>query len=350
MKLVNIIPCCKDNLFTRFENIFRYLKQTKGAEEKTLIFVTVNTVACFSTCMIYNIVSYALSGVLLLLVANLFSLVAYAAVTSWWIWKKSTIPGILATLLFVAQINISLTIFHSHAFVFDQNRFTTTHDLCHSFLVCVLAAMTLKKNQVFILCALPLAALIAIIIIHSPIILIERFPRFCLAYLSPPILLTYTRIYMWEALRKTERMLSEKMALCQLMGMSESQWDLLIDIVQKPHARRRQTEDFFGQIQEAVGNRLVIRAKRLLASEEVIGRINEKYNFSLTANEIHLCCLILEDKSITDISQILYINESSVRANRSRIRKKMGLDKKTNLKTYLLMLVGEEKNVCGDNF
>ena len=70
------------------------------------------------------------------------------------------------------------------------------------------------------------------------------------------------------------------------MGMNERQWDLLIDVVQKPHASRRQTEKLFAQMQEAIGDRLVIQAKRLLASEEAMGRINEKYNFALTTNEL----------------------------------------------------------------
>lgn len=347
---MNITPRGESNLSNSFKNIFRCLKQTKGAEEKTLIYVTANTVACFSIGMVYNIISYALSGMLLLLTVNLVVLAVYAVVTLRCIWGKLAISGTLATLLFAAQTSTSLTMLHNHVFIIEQNKFTTTYDLFHGFLVCILAAMSMKKNQVFILCALPLATLVAIIIIHSPAALFERFPRFCLAYLSPPILLTYTRIFLWDTLRKTERMLSEKKALCQLTGMSENQWNLLIDVVQKPHAPRRQTEELFEQIQETVGDRLVVRAKRLLASEEVIGRINEKYNFSFTANEVRLCCLILEDKSITDISRILYINESSVRANRSRIRKKMKLDKKTNLKAHLLMLVGEEKNIRGGNF
>ena len=350
MKLANIVPYCKNNFSTRFEDISRCLKQTGGAEEKTLVYVIANTVACLSIGMVYNIVSYALSGVLLLLGTNLTLLAVYIVAMLWYAWGKSTISVTLAVLLFAAQANICISIFYNYAYIIEQNKFITTHDIFQSFLVCILAAISMKKNLVFILCALPLATLAAIIIIHSPVILFERFPRFCLAYLTSPVLLTYTRLFVWKTLKRTERMISEKKALCQLTGMTESQWDLLIDIVQKPHAPRCQTEQLFDQIQEAVGDRLVVRAKRLLASEELLGRINGNYNFSLTANEMRLCCLILEDKSVTDISRILYINESSVRANRSRIRKKMKLDKKTNLKAHLLMLVAEEKDSFGNNF
>ena len=350
MKLPNIIPCLQNDCSNRLEDIFCCLKQARGAEEKTLFYVMANTVACLSIGIVYNIISYALSGVFLLLATNLALLAVYTAATLRFIRGKSTIYATLATLLFTAQANISITIFYSHTFIIQQNRFTTTNDLFHGFLVCILAAMSLRKNQVFALCTLPLAALAAIIIVHSPMVLIGRFPRFCLVFLLPPVLLTYTRIFLWETLRKTERMLSEKKALCRLTGMNESQWDLLVDVIQKPHVPRRQAEELFGRIQEVVGDRLVIRAKRLLASEEVMGRINEKHNFSLTAKEINLCCLILEDKSVTDISRVLYINESSVRGSRSRIRKKMNLDKKTNLKAHLLMLVGGENNTRPDIF
>ena len=72
--------------------------------------------------------------------------------------------------------------------------------------------------------------------------------------------------------------------------------------------------------------------------------MNEKKELCLTANEIQLCGLILEDKSILEISKLLYVNESTVRANRSRIRKKLGLKKSDNLKAYLGQLVAEVKN------
>lgn len=128
------------------------------------------------------------------------------------------------------------------------------------------------------------------------------------------------------------------------MGMNEQQWDLMIDVVQAPRAPREQTERLFKMMQEAISSQLVIRAKRLLVSEELLSKVNEKKELCLTANEIQLCGLILEDKSILEISKLLYVNESTVRANRSRIRKKLGLRKSDNLKTYLGQLVAEVKN------
>ena len=47
---------------------------------------------------------------------------------------------------------------------------------------------------------------------------------------------------------------------------------------------------------------------------------------------------------------MLYINESSVRANRSRIRKKMKIGRKTDLKARLRMLMGEKNDNDANNF
>lgn len=343
MKLANIIRRYKKNYPNNYKYLSRRLDQAKDTEEKARIYIAASTLICFSMGMLYDSIVYAFSAANLLLAANLLSLFIYAATTLLYFNEKFTISVALAILLITVQMNISVSIYHNYTTVIENNKFIVSHDLFLSFLVCILASLSLGKNQVYILCVMPVCSLATALIIRSSDTLIQHLPSFCLAYISPPVLLTHIRMFLWDTFRKKEQLLSEKKSICRLMGINETQWDLLIDIIQKPHAPRKQTEKLFEQIQEAIGNRLVIRAKRLMVSEELIGQINEKYRFSLTANEIRLCCLILEDKSISEISHILYINESSVRANRSRIRKKMGLGKETNLKAHLLMLVGREK-------
>lgn len=350
MELTYIIQYCKKYFPNSFEYISRRLKQTEDPEEKTLIFVAANTLVYFSIGTIYNTIIYAFSDVSLLFAVNLLSLVVYATATLMYIGNKSSISTCFAVLLFTAQINISMSIIHNYAASIEQSKFATPYNLFHSFIVCILASIGLRKSKVLTICILPLAAFASILFFESTDFLIGKYLGFCLAYLSPPALLTYTRIFLWDAFRKKERLFAEKKSYYRLMGMNEDQWDLLINVVQKPHTPRRQTEELFERIQDVIGDRLVIRAERLLANEEVMERINEKHNFSLTANEVRLCCLILEDKTIAEISQMLYINESSVRSNRSRIRKKMNLDKKKNLKAYLLMLVGKEKHSYRNKF
>lgn len=348
MKFQNITNYCEKNFPDFYYYLSRRLGQSKDMEEKALICIALSTFTCFSIGMVYDSVIYAFSAVYLLLTANLISILTYAVVLLLYIHRKLAVHTALAILLGAVQVNVAVSILYNYAVVIEYNRFMLPHDLFIGFIVCVLASMSLRKSLIYILCLMPLIALATASAIHSPAFLVQNFPSFSLAYISPPVLLTYIRMFLWDTFLKKEKLLSEKKSFCRLMGLNEKQWDLLIDIVQKPHAQRIETEKLFGQMQEAIGDRLVVRAKRLLASEEMIGQISEKYKFSFTAKEVQLCCLILEDKSIAEISRMLYINESSVRANRSRVRKKMKLDKKTNLKAHLLMLLAEEKNGSPD--
>lgn len=350
MKLAYITKYCKKNFPNSYEQISRRLAQIEDTETRVRFYIAASTLACFSAGMIYDSIAYAFSDMLLPLMGNLLTLFICAATASLYFHGKLTVTIALAILLVIVQTNISVSIYYNYLAVTDDNKFTVPCDLFLSFLVCILAALTLKPKQVYVLCLMPVSSLAAVLTVHSPGILLKVFPSFCLAYISPPVLLIHIRILLWDTIREKEQLLSEKKSLCRLMGMNEEQWDLLIGIMQKPHAPRKQTEQLFNQMQDAIDSQLVIRAKRLLASEELLGRINERYGFGLTANELHLCCLVLEDKTVTEISHILYIHESSVRANRSRVRKKMKLDKDTNLKAHLLMLVSEETTVSRNNF
>lgn len=350
MKLTDITQYCKKNFPDSYERLSRRLDQTEDPEMKVRFYVAASTLICFSIGMFYDLIVYAFSAMFLPLTANILTLSVYVAAALLYLHGKLAVTATLTILLIAVQANISVSICYNYFTVIDSNKFTVSCDLFLSFLACILAALTFGKKQVYILCMMPVSTLAAVLAIHSPHILVLNFPSFCLAYIAPPVLLIHIRMLLWDTIRKKEQLLSEKKSLCRLMGMNEEQWDLLIDVVQKPHAPRKQTEQLFNQMQDTIDSQLVIRAKRLLASEELLGQINEKHGFALTANDMRLCCLILEDKTIAEISHILYINESSVRASRSRVRKKMKLDKETNLKAYLLMLVGGDKDKSETNF
>lgn len=333
---------------TRFENLFQHLNKTENLEEKARIYLAGNILLCFSIGMFYNCIEKVFSEVPLLFAFNLTSLIAAALVTILYICRKITNYVALVSLLFAVQINISFTIFLNYTSISEQSRFMISHNLFFSFLVCLLAGVSIQKRKVYLLCTLPLIALTAALIIKPSEQMMKDFIFFCLAFISPPILLTYIRIFLWDTYRKKEQLSSEKKNFCQLMDINEKELNILIEVLQNPQMPQQQFENLFSQMQQAIGSKLMTQVTQLFGCEGVMERINEKHKFALTVNEIRLCYLILEDKSITEISRMLYINESSVRANRSRIRKKMKMDKKTNLKVYLRMLIIEEKKISTD--
>lgn len=344
MKLSDIIQCYKKNFPNSYRHLFSRLQDATAPEEKARIYVNICTLVFFFIGLAYDTVGYIFLNSCLPAVINTVSLLIFTASAYLYQQGRLTTYGILALLLFTVQINVAISIFYHFTAEEQKRDFTIYHDLFIGFLTCMLAALTLGKKHVHILCALPLASLATALTITSPVSLLESFPSLCLAYISPPVFVAHIRMYLWDAFTEKERLVRERQALYRFMGMNEQQWGLMIDVVQAPRAPREQTEQLFKMMQEAISNQLVIRAKRLLVSEELLGEVNERKELCLTANEVQLCVLILEDKSILEISRALYINESTVRGNRSRIRKKLGLTKSANLKAYLKQLVAEVKN------
>lgn len=344
MKSVDLLRKCGKSMTWWYEGVCKQLDKVEDPEEKVRLCIYGCTLFFFSIGMIFDIVGYIFSASYMMLIMNLYSLAVYAATTTLYVYAKIGLTIALYTLLFTIQINISISIFHNYQEMVLSGTPFFSHDLFIGFLVCILASLAIKKSFVHMLCLMPLTALAASLIINSTPWMITHFLSLCLAFISPPVLLTYIRKFMWDTFRKKERLMSEQKSLRKLMGMNEEQWDKVIEAIQKPSASRQQTEKLMEKMQNAISDQLVIRAEQLLASEEVMERINEKHSLNLTAKEVRLCCLVLEDKSIMEISHMLYINESSVRASRSRIRKKLNLEKKVNLKAYLLMLVSEENN------
>ncbi|WP_294476752.1 hypothetical protein [uncultured Bacteroides sp.] len=269
------------------------MENIENAEEKVSFCVGICTLTCFSIGMTCDIIGYIYSGSYLLFAINLGTLAIYAVTPLLYRRARMSVTIAIGLLLFTVQTNISISIIYNYYEMTGNDSPPVYYDLFIGFLAGMLASQTLGRRYVLLLCLMPLASLAAVLIMSSAPQEFSHFLSLCLAYVLPPLLLTYIRKLMWGAFRKKDR---------------------------------------------------------LLASEKVMEDINEKFKLSLTAKEVYLCCLILEDKSILEISQMLYINESSVRANRSRIRRKLMLGKEINLKAHLMMLVNKKNNECEEKF
>ena len=66
-------------------------------------------------------------------------------------------------------------------------------------------------------------------------------------------------------------------------------------------------------------------------------RLSSKY-LNLTNRETQIAGLIKESRTTKEIAELLNISESAINIHRFNIRRKLGLDKKHNLQTYLLSL------------
>jgi DNA-binding CsgD family transcriptional regulator len=67
-------------------------------------------------------------------------------------------------------------------------------------------------------------------------------------------------------------------------------------------------------------------------------RLSTKY-LNMTSREVRIADLIKEGKSTKDIAEVLNVTPSTINIYRYRIRKKLGMNNKDNLRTYLSSLV-----------
>lgn len=106
--------------------------------------------------------------------------------------------------------------------------------------------------------------------------------------------------------------------------------DLVIPYVDKLESSRLSDQQkSFLKILKSNLNEIISPFARRLAATHI----------NLTPKEIRVANLIKEDMSTKEISELLYISESSVEFHRHNIRKKLGLiKKKVNLKSYLQSL------------
>jgi len=66
-------------------------------------------------------------------------------------------------------------------------------------------------------------------------------------------------------------------------------------------------------------------------------KLSSKY-LSLTSREVRIADLIKEGRSSKEIAELLNVSDSTINIYRYRIRKKLGIEKEVNLKTYLSSL------------
>lgn len=332
-------------LFTPVEKILTSVWKnlyTQCADPETQIRLYINRciLMCFTLGLTYDLYVYLHTGRPFLAVLNAGSLLIYAAIWLIEIKRPGKREKILAAPLFTAQLNIAITLLYNS--LLPHTLYITAHDLFIGFLVCILASLTLPRKSVYLLCLVPIAVWGYIVFRHDYPALQAHYPSLVLAYIAPPLLLLYCRVMFWKTFRTKEQLFREKKYLCRAMGMTEQQWEQLIDVIRTPRPPREQTEYLFKQLQSLVNEQLTIRAKRLLADEQTLYRISQEKHLRLTSKEIRLCRLIIEEKSISDISTLLYISESGVRAARHRIRRKFGITPQTDLKWYLEKLIHDD--------
>ncbi len=134
---------------------------------------------------------------------------------------------------------------------------------------------------------------------------------------------------------KNSKLTLEQKALIGFFDLTNEQWKQIRD----GKLQREQAIAIVSRLEKDLQEKLYLRVKEIIQSEEEIKEILRKYHPDLTVGEQQTCCFILQGKSVTDIAKIKEVSNSGVTIMRSRIRKKLHLGHNDSLKDYLEKIV-----------
>lgn len=142
------------------------------------------------------------------------------------------------------------------------------------------------------------------------------------------------RTYRSELERKKVKNQQEE--ILSYFELEPEQWQILKNTKMSSEDTHELLENMGKQMREKIIN----EAKVLVYNDEAIIEAITRVHDDLTASELEICCHIVNGKTVNEICNIRNVSPSTVTSVRSRLRTKMGLAKKDNLKRYLRSLVG----------
>lgn len=116
---------------------------------------------------------------------------------------------------------------------------------------------------------------------------------------------------------------------------SEALWKQFLQFVGSDRITERQMEEVIAAMSRKDDMTFVKQMKEKIELNcDYAGDIRRKHP-KITATELQICCYIVEGKSSKEIAKLMGVGTSTITANRSRLRTKLGIAHGRNLKVYL---------------
>lgn len=137
----------------------------------------------------------------------------------------------------------------------------------------------------------------------------------------------------------------EQSQMLDYMQLTKEQWKEMMEALRINNKRipTGQTDKIMGLMDERLKQRLTYEAKELLKKEQHNSDILLSKHPSLTHAEVKVATGIIRGMTTSEIGSTLNIASSTVTTLRCRIRNKCGIDRNTNLQSYLCNLVNEKE-------
>lgn len=114
-----------------------------------------------------------------------------------------------------------------------------------------------------------------------------------------------------------------------------SLWKEILDFVCSDAITEGQLEELIMAMGEKENTSIAREVKEKMEQECDYSSEIRKLHPQITANELAICCFVIQGKSCKEIAGIMKVGTSTITAYRTRIRKKMKVKEGRSLKVYL---------------
>lgn len=138
--------------------------------------------------------------------------------------------------------------------------------------------------------------------------------------------------------RTRERIVEQNALISRFFNITPKE----LKLISTGKMTRQRARELLERSEKTASTALIDRVKDVIHSEETVKQAIRKTHPNLTDNDLQLCCHIAEGLTVGEIAQIRWKAVSSITAQRSRLRTKLGLQEGKSLRDYILMLVNRE--------
>ena len=289
----------------------------------------------FPAGMIFDTITYLVGKEYVLLWANILALVWFAVTFVRYATKHLRADSAILLNMIIISLNLALSIVYEGVKGGPEAPPAVILNMCIFIIPVLLSVFSNRRAAPLLFTTLALIAYTISAFILKDIRMIQAMPTLILIYLGSPIVLkSIIRVS-----RKIERdnlmVLQEKQDLFRMLNLEEKQYSLL----QARNVDKKRSSELFDTLDARVKDILVSRAKEAISDEQhIIVSLKDHYPF-LTSAEVEICAMIVDNKTVSEICEIRHVSPSTVTSVRSRLRKKIGLEEGTSLKTHLQSVV-----------
>ncbi len=143
----------------------------------------------------------------------------------------------------------------------------------------------------------------------------------------------------WRHADRTKARIAEQNALiARFFNVTPQE----LRLITEEKMTRRRVDSMLERSEKTLSTALIDRVKDVIHTEEAVRQAIRIKHPTLTDRDLQLCCHIAEGLTVNEIAQICSKAPSSVTAQRSRLRTKLGLREGESLRDYIRMVVNHK--------